>query len=219
VAPGSFSARVNVDENNKETAPLSWLPLSRGLEPYLGAYSPEALVLWLAMTLRAEWREGQAFGTVEISIGRNPALEEREASDSIGVFPDIAARTGLGRRTVRTRLLELSKGHPIGILTPNKETAPPFIRIVKSSGRTRGKTITVQILKAKLTAKQFKARPRPPAHARQKSGQDSGPGPMSPIVDSYSDPETEGEAILATLTDKVLGARKREAPFGPGRLK
>jgi len=201
VPPSGFFHEGDVEENSTTERP-SWIPLSRGIEPYLGSYTPEAITLYLTLALRADWREGKDYGVVEVSVGACPALAALERQDPIGKAADLSARLGMDRRTVSARLRELALGNPIGILTPNRESSPPFIKILEEKGRTKGKTLRIKILKAKLTAKVFRAHAH--AHARQKPDQQP---------QDLGDPKADGEALLEDLTRKVLSASDKEPGY------
>jgi hypothetical protein len=181
----------------------TYIPLSRGIEPYLGVYSSSAIVAYIQIGLRAIWKVGPDHGTVELSLGPNRRLEEQQAKHPIGVLPNLAGRLGMDRKTARRVLAELAKGHKVGILTRTRTTAPPFIEILETRGKTKDKTFIVRILKAKLSARQFEPRThaRPPARGDDQE------------LD-LKDPKDQAQAIVAELVDQVAGTVDVKHLFG-----
>ena len=179
-------------KNGEAKSRNTYIPLSRGIEPYLGVYSASAILVYIQIGLRAIWKVGPDHGTVEISLGPNRRLEERQAKHPIGVLPSLAGRLGMDRKTARKVLAELTKGHRVGIITRTRSTAPPFLEILETRGKTKDKTLIVRILKAKLSARQFEPRThagaRPPAHEGELDLQD---------------PKDQTQAIVAELVDQV----------------
>lgn len=152
----------------------TYVPVSRGLRPYLGVYSPQAVTLYLLLINDAAWRPGPDHGKLKITI---KALQE-----------DL----GWHRQTIRNALDELVKGHPIRLKTRNNMTSPPFIEILEVEGKTRGKTTTIRILKAKLTAKAYHSESWRAPRARARAQE------PPPEID-LKDPQNEGEAIAGNL--------------------
>lgn len=152
--------------SEKTTSTETYIPFSRGIDPYLGSYTTASIVIYLQLALRADYRAGPDHGTIEISLSANKDLEDRERISTLGVLPNIKGKLGLDPKTVNRCLIELSEGHVIGLLTKNRMPAPPFIEILETKGTRRGKIFRVRLLKAKLSAKQFKPIPR--AHVRER---------------------------------------------------
>jgi len=128
--------------NNEKT---TYVPLFRGIEPYLWAYSPPAILVYLWLLIRARFK-GDEKGTVEFTIGDI----SDGTLDPSGKY--LVGGVNLSRNTIMRALEELARGH-LSNVPPGRE-APPFIQITrKARGRTQ--KWKVEILKAKLSAKDF----------------------------------------------------------------
>ena len=183
--------------SSETTSSETYVPTSRGLDPYLGVYSTAALVVYFQLMLRADYRPGRRHGTIEVSLSSNKGLEEREQLSTLGVLPSLPEKLGLSRQTCRRCLKELSEGHTIGILSKTRQPAPPFIEIMKVRGKRRGKVFVVRILKAKLNAKQFNPSPRARTRGRTR-GRDT--------LETPKDYREEVAQGIAGLIDQVAGA-------------
>ena len=117
-------------EGNNERRP-SYVPTSRGLVPYLWAYSPAACKLYEWLRLTADWN-GEHKGTCEFTV--------TGASESLN----------LSRNTISRCIRELAVGHFGDV--PAEKKAPPFIDLLEFA-RGRYQKCRVGIRKAKLTAK------------------------------------------------------------------
>lgn len=128
--------------NNKKS---SYVPFFRGIEPYLWAYSEHAIKIYLWLLIKARFA-GNHKGTVEFTMG--------EMKDGVlepgGKY--LVGGVNIRLKTIRKALEELSRGH-LSNVPPGRE-APPFIKITRRS-RGRGMRIKVEILKAKLSAREF----------------------------------------------------------------
>lgn len=129
------------ENNNKST----YVPLFRGIEPYLWAYSELAITVYLWLLIKARFK-GEHKGTVEFNL-----------SDIKDGYPDPSGKylvggVGLSINTIKKVLRELDRGH-LSSVPPGRE-APPFIQILKSA-RGRNQKWKVEILKAKLSGKKF----------------------------------------------------------------
>jgi len=111
----------------------SYVVLSRGIKPYLRAYSGNEIKIYNYLIVCAEWRDGPDKG-----IWTGPPLE-------------LVKGCGLSYKTVIGALATLS----LGIFAGRKGTAPPFIEVLEDEGQTKGKVLRIKILKAKLTARDF----------------------------------------------------------------
>ena len=118
-------------EGNNERRP-SYVPTSRGLEPYLWAYSAAACKLYEWLRLIAPW-QGPNKGIVEFT------------------FEFAKSRINLSPKTISRACGELAAGH-LGDVPAGKE-APPFIDILEWPRGGPGKRIKIRIRKAKLTAR------------------------------------------------------------------
>ena len=119
-------------EGNNERRP-SYVPTSRGLEPYLWAYSPAACKFYEWLRLIADW------------TGPNKGIAEFTITGA-------GERLNLSRNTITRCIRELAIGH-FGDVPRGKE-APPFIEILEF-GRGRSQKTRVRIRKAKLTVGDF----------------------------------------------------------------
>ena len=119
-------------EGNNEGRP-SYVPTSRGLIPYLWAYSPAACKLYFWFLLIAKW------------VGKEKGVVECTAAEAVDAL-------NLSRSTVTRCIRELAVGH-FGDVPAGRE-APPFIEILKIT-RGRSCKMQIQIRKAKLTVGDF----------------------------------------------------------------
>ena len=111
----------------------SYVVLSRGIKPYLKAYSGNEVKVYNYLIIGAEWREGPDKG-----IWTGPPSE-------------LVKGCNLSYKTVVACLATLS----LGIFAGRGGTAPPFIEVLEDVGQTKGKVLRIRILKAKLTARDF----------------------------------------------------------------
>ena len=173
------------------TSRSNYVPISRGLRPYLGVYSPLAVTLYVLLLQDAEWRPGPDHGKVQVTI--------KGLREDLGWHP----------QTIRKSIDELVKGHPIRLITRSNRTAPPFIEILKTEGRTRGKKITIQILKPKLTARAFHSDTWRSSRARARVKE------PPPEID-LTDPQSEAEAVAGNLIQDIAKGFDVKKLFGHG---
>ena len=125
--------------NNRST----YVPLFRGIEPYLWAYSPAAISVYLWLLIKARFK-GDDRGTVTFS------LAEIQDGDPDPSGTHLIGGVNLSPKTIRKALEELSLGH-LSNVPPGRE-APPFIEIIRRpTGGGRGLKIKIKILRAKLS--------------------------------------------------------------------
>lgn len=129
-------------EANGSKVTSTYVPYSRGMIPYLGVYSPRAIVLYNLLLLKADWRPGATHGQVLIAPG------------------EIIDLLGFHHKTVEEKLQELVRGHPIAIANKTRRAAPPFIEILETLGATKGKAYRIQLVKAKISARDYHRAPQ-----------------------------------------------------------
>ena len=174
----------------------TYVPLSRGIRPYLKTYTSTAISLYNWILSGAEWKSGKDYGTLWTSY--------KEMSDAL-------RRSG---NTIRKAIHELSSGYPLSMLSRSGETAPPFIEIAEESGTTRDKRIKIRILKAKMSGKCFQAAngKKKKAPARRKSPRQD---PLEPRIDDPDTIEAEVDDYVSALIKKTAGEMDIERLFNP----
>ncbi len=110
----------------------SYVPLSRGIKPYLEVYSPSAIKVYICLLIDARFN-GKKKGEVEFT------------------FAEMQKNINMNFRTVKKSLIDLAMGIKN---SRSGKKAPPFIKIIKLA-TARGQKNRVLILKAKLTVKDF----------------------------------------------------------------
>lgn len=122
----------------------SYVPLSRGIIPYLKSYSGNAIKLYIYLLLIAEWK-GDYKGVAEFT------------------FNEVEEKVSVTKKTAIRALHELEAGHK-----EKGNKAPSFIKIL-CMAKARGKKSKVVIRKAKLTAPDFTGKRRKKRKAKSEN--------------------------------------------------
>lgn len=110
-------------------------PRSRGIFDYIGIYSDAAWKLYDWLLGHADWKDPERYGQIDVKI------------------VDLAKALRKHPQTIKRCIRELHYGYTIG---RKEDLAPPFIKVIKVSGKTNSQVITIQILKVKLKPQDFK---------------------------------------------------------------
>lgn len=129
--------------------PESYIPLSRGLTDYQGAYSSGAINLFIYILLTVSWKE-----------------DDPDYGTAIYKWGDLARALSYESRTLEKYLKELAAGYRLPGLARNGSVAPPFVRYT-TLGKRRSKRVHVAVLKPKLRPHHFNSKRRAKKSSKQ----------------------------------------------------